>query len=99
MRMQTKPQNLRLCWKNYSYSFGTKSTFETKKMKMVVKLKANVAVGGLKFPQLTCEWLGQVLDTDISVVTWNNMSEKQAESRSLIKSLIISEEKLIIITT
>lgn len=97
MRMQTKPQNLRPCWKNYSYSFGNKSAFETKKMKMVVKLKANVAVGGLKFPQLTR--LGKVLDTDISVVTWNNMSEKQAESRSLIKSLIISEEKLIIITT
>lgn len=38
-------------------------------MKMVVKLKANVAVGSLKFPQLTCEWLGKVLDTGISVVT------------------------------
>lgn len=55
MRIQTKPQNLRLCSKNYSDSFGTKSAFEAKKMKMVVKLKANVAVGGLTFPQLTCE--------------------------------------------
>lgn len=44
-------------------------------MKMVVKLKANVAVGGLKFPQLTCEWLGKVLDTGISAETRNNMSE------------------------
>lgn len=44
-------------------------------MKMVVKLKANVAVGGLKFPQLTCKWLGKVVDTSISVETRNNMSE------------------------
>lgn len=50
-------------------------------MKMVVKLKANVAVGGLKFPQLTCEWLGKVLDTGISAETRNNMSETSWESQ------------------